>query len=487
MSDQMKTPTQEAKRPQETPKPADRPRRNDSQSDSGRTGRPKQPTNFDTLRVARQEGQQRRTSPEQKAAPGGREGAQRAKGGDGSVSPVDLRRTADAASGEDDKRALADRVSQHEADLRKDSGRAAGETPPDAQAQDDGGSPGKKGAREPAPKGGDGVERGRSAELKRAKHEYDALRKDYEDKRQALMTAEKAWRDEAANLRDHPPRDASGNPVADSGFPAWFRAEDRAQSYQNERENLSHHWEEVEAKYRAVAFPQGAITRGDGLDSPAPQPDRLAAFNKAADALKSSAVTPIVASAYALYTEIKNGSAGPMTPEQRETMYKIAEEGARIEHAAVAFGVAGAGVGKMRGPDMPQGGKTDGTRAGGGPVAGGPRGSDTNPIPGHELIRHEVETKGRHIPADVARKTQGTMERAQPGITRGREPGTYQIAHDPGSPYAVTPDGTRTKVFGQKTEANRADARNAKATKQAWERWNALNPTGPQLPVRKKK
>jgi hypothetical protein len=63
------------------------------------------------------------------------------------------------------------------------------------------------------------------------------------------------------------------------------------------------------------------------------------------------------------------------------------------------------------------------------------RGTEGNLIPVHELFRFDVVTKGRYIPKSVAAKIDAIMKSFFPGIKRGRVPGTYQIAHDPGTPF----------------------------------------------------
>nr|WP_246389807.1 RHS repeat-associated core domain-containing protein [Halomonas cerina] len=110
-----------------------------------------------------------------------------------------------------------------------------------------------------------------------------------------------------------------------------------------------------------------------------------------------------------------------------------------------------------------------------------PRGTGKNPIPAWELVRFETPNNSRYIPAPVRRSIDNFMnsplirrELAKWGITspirRGSGPGSYQIGHDPGRPYAATPKGTPTKVFGQLWESNNAGAAAAKATKASWKK-----------------
>jgi RHS repeat-associated protein len=118
-----------------------------------------------------------------------------------------------------------------------------------------------------------------------------------------------------------------------------------------------------------------------------------------------------------------------------------------------------------------------------------PRGTASNPIPVWELVRFPTPNNSRYIPTLVRNAINRLMNsplvkrelvkwgKDASGIAPGTGPGSYQIGHDPARPFAVTPKGTPTKVFGQLWESNNSGAADAKATKAAWEKLG--------LPVRK--
>jgi len=124
----------------------------------------------------------------------------------------------------------------------------------------------------------------------------------------------------------------------------WWKAEDEAKKYHSAIESLDKQWEQVQAKYHAFAYPQGSLRPGSGADSGSTPQQRFAEFNAAADALKGSAATSLAAFVYGVYSEIKNQSTGPMTPEQLATMYKIITVGSQLESLAVGVvsGIASA-------------------------------------------------------------------------------------------------------------------------------------------------
>jgi len=109
-----------------------------------------------------------------------------------------------------------------------------------------------------------------------------------------------------------------------------------------------------------------------------------------------------------------------------------------------------------------------------------PRGTGNNPILPEETVRHEIVTRGRHVPQDVVKKIEQTMQREHPGMTRGQ----WEVAHDPAKPFVLTMEGEKTKVFGQIKILNQKDAQKIGAFARKIRQLNKDLPPEKQIPIR---
>jgi hypothetical protein len=178
--------------------------------------------------------------------------------------------------------------------------------------------------------------------------EYRTLDNEYRTSREALITLEQAARAESERLlREEPPMSLSDK--ATFGYePPWIKAADDAVKVRAAIEALDERWLEVEIKYRHLE-PQQALYRGNSVGPEKTEAQRFAEFINGVNELRQSPLTAIVVDIYDVYTEIKNSSTGPMTPDQYATMRKIVHSGFGFESAATAIGFGVAGAARMMG------------------------------------------------------------------------------------------------------------------------------------------
>jgi len=176
---------------------------------------------------------------------------------------------------------------------------------------------------------------------KAAGAEYNAQKKNYEQRRQSLEAEEQAWTSESARLRGLQPRDLSGQmQVGAHGEVLWLEAATEAANYHAAISKLDERWVQVETAYRSFAFPQGSIGPDSSIETT--EARRLDQFNTAVGAIKNAPLTSMALSAYSIASMIKNGSAGPLTAVQQDTFKNILVVGSGLE--AIAMHVAPAAV-----------------------------------------------------------------------------------------------------------------------------------------------
>jgi hypothetical protein len=181
--------------------------------------------------------------------------------------------------------------------------------------------------------------------MAQAKAEYQAATQAYSTTKQSLERAQElAWEKQRASARSPLGQgftEGKNSPMlvaAEAGF---------------QLQELEKQYQKVQQKYHAFAFPQGSIS-SDSFPTLAEGAQKLSfdEFNAAAGALKSSPITAIALSLYAIASMIGNGSAGPLTAEQLATSKKIVAVGSGLEAIGMAAAPAIVTSAKKSGPAL---------------------------------------------------------------------------------------------------------------------------------------